>query len=38
VICEAIELVVEKYGDEDNCGVGLGIGSEDIHGLLGLSY
>lgn len=38
VISEAIELVVEKYGYEDNCGVFLGMGSEDIYGLLGLNY
>jgi hypothetical protein len=38
VICDAVELVVDKHGHQDNCGVGLGMGSEDIYGWLGMEY
>lgn len=38
VIREAIELVEAKYGQEDSCGVGLGMVSDDIFGHLGLNY
>ena len=38
VINEAIELIGDKYGYEDDCGVALGIGNEEIYGHLGLPY
>lgn len=38
VIYDAIELVIDKYGSEDSCGVDLGMGCEDIYDWLGLDY
>lgn len=38
VINEAMDLFAEKYGCEDDCGVGLGIENEEIYSLLGLHY
>merc|ERR1712185_357021 len=38
VICDAVELVIDKHGHEDDCGVRLGMGSEDIYGWLGMEY
>ena len=38
IINEALKLVAEKHGWEDNCGVGLGLGNEHIYSLLGLEY
>ena len=38
VVCDAVECVVGKYGRKDSCGVGLGMGCEDIYSWLGLDY
>lgn len=38
VINEALELIGEKHGWEDSCGVELGMGNEEIYGLVGLDY
>ena len=38
VVYDAIELVIDKHGSEDSCGVGLGMCCEDIYGWLGLDY
>lgn len=38
IVNEAFELLGEKYGWEDSCGVGLGIGNEEIYELMGLDY
>lgn len=38
VFQEAFELIVEKHGFGDNCGVSLGICTEDIYGLVGLDW
>ena len=33
-----LQLLIAKHGYEDSCGVGLGIGTECIYGLLGLDW
>ena len=38
VVCEAVGLVLKKYGFQDSCGVELGMGAEDIYGWLSLDY
>ena len=38
VIYDAVECVLDEYGHEDDCGVGLGMGCEDIYSWLGLDY
>eukprot|EP00977_Amphora_coffeiformis_P003198 scaffold597_cov176-Amphora_coffeaeformis.AAC.4 len=38
VINEALELVGEKHGWDDDCGVGLGLGNEEIYELFELDY
>ena len=38
VINEALELLGEKYGWEDDCGVELGIGNEHMYSHMGLDY
>jgi len=38
VIREALDLVGEKHGWQDDCGIGLGLGSDDIYELFNLDY
>jgi hypothetical protein len=38
VIHDAVALVCGEHGYEDNCGVSLGMGQEDVYGWLGLQY
>ena len=38
IMNEAFGLIGEKHGWEDGCGLGLGIGNEEIYGLMGLDY
>mmetsp|Transcript_35582 Transcript_35582/g.40524 ORF Transcript_35582/g.40524 Transcript_35582/m.40524 type:complete len:208 (+) Transcript_35582:171-794(+) len=38
IISEAVDLVLEKYGLEDSCGVALGMGSDCIYRHLGLNH
>lgn len=38
VIYDAVGLVESKYGCEDNCGVGLGMGQDSAYEWLGLPY
>jgi len=38
VICDAVGLVHDKYGTEDSCGVGLGMGQYCAYGWLGFKY
>jgi hypothetical protein len=38
MIDEAVVLVLDGYGAEDSCGVGLSMNEEDIYGHLRLDY
>ena len=38
IVYDAVELVTDKYGIEDSCGVNLGMHCENMYGWLGLDY